>query len=267
MSRKNARSSSRAAPGSKRTSRIYLAREPAVAAPASWSRFPTEAADDYQLVRDLITAGMDVARINTGHDGPDIWLRMVENIERAKAETGRACRISIDLEGPKLRTGELQPGRGVFAILPARDPMGKVSSAGPRATGGRGRSVGGDGAGGPRASRVHRLGRGRGLHSLHRCAWKEARAADRAQGWARLAARKLAYGVSRDGDEAGAAPAGIRRDVSVRDRSATADRESDRPHTGRDPDPASRTAPRERRPRSNADGTVAKPAHISCRAA
>jgi len=87
---------------------------------------PTEAADDYGLVRAMLTTGMDLARINCAHDDEASWLRMAHNIERAKAETGRDCRIVMDLAGPKLRTGELRPGPGVICIRPKRDVFGRV---------------------------------------------------------------------------------------------------------------------------------------------
>ena len=87
---------------------------------------PMDAADDYKLVYDLIESGMDVARINCAHDDRAIWLRMIENINRAKEETGRNCRIMMDLAGPKLRTGDLLPGPGVVRIRPKRDSLGRV---------------------------------------------------------------------------------------------------------------------------------------------
>jgi pyruvate kinase len=87
---------------------------------------PEEAADDFQLVHDLITSGMDIARINCAHDNESTWLRMVENVTRAKKETGRDCKITMDLAGPKIRTGDLLPGPGVVRIRPKRDSLGRV---------------------------------------------------------------------------------------------------------------------------------------------
>jgi pyruvate kinase len=87
---------------------------------------PEEAADDYQLVQDLITSGMDIARINCAHDDETTWLRMIENITRAKKEMQRGCKITMDLAGPKIRTGDLLPGPGVLRIRPKRDSLGTV---------------------------------------------------------------------------------------------------------------------------------------------
>jgi pyruvate kinase len=89
---------------------------------------PTEAADDYQLVRDLMTAGMNSARINCAHDGPEVWSRMVANIRKARKNTGRSCSICMDLGGPKLRTGPMRPGPKVVHLQPERDALGKVSA-------------------------------------------------------------------------------------------------------------------------------------------
>ena len=89
---------------------------------------PGEAADNYELVRDLIAGGMDCARINCAHDTPDVWERMVNNISKAKKETGRECRICIDIAGPKLRTGAFEPGPRVLKLRPTRDVLGRVLS-------------------------------------------------------------------------------------------------------------------------------------------
>jgi len=87
---------------------------------------PTEAADEYQLVCDMITSGMDIARINCAHDNEATWSRMIDNINQAKKETGQNCKIMMDLAGPKLRTGNLLPGPGVLHIRPKRDSLGRV---------------------------------------------------------------------------------------------------------------------------------------------
>ncbi|MGO8862810.1 MAG: pyruvate kinase [Acidimicrobiales bacterium] len=85
---------------------------------------PTEAADDYGLVRCLVSRGMDIARINGAHDGPGLWEKMADNVEKAVVETHRSCRISVDLPGPKLRTGPLEPGPRVSRLRPERDLRG-----------------------------------------------------------------------------------------------------------------------------------------------
>jgi pyruvate kinase len=66
---------------------------------------PAAAADDYEIVHELVRLGMDVARINCSHDDADAWRRMAAHVRRAEAETGRPCRVSMDLGGPRARTG------------------------------------------------------------------------------------------------------------------------------------------------------------------
>ena len=87
---------------------------------------PGEAGTDYLLVRDLVAAGMDCMRINCAHDDAAVWERMVEHLRRANHEVQRACRLSMDIGGPKLRTGALVSGPSVLKIKPRRDALGLV---------------------------------------------------------------------------------------------------------------------------------------------
>jgi pyruvate kinase len=89
---------------------------------------PTEAADDYKLVRKLFNSGMNSARINCAHDDAQVWERMIKNIKKAKKQTGRNCKICMDLGGPKLRTGSMRQGPKVVHLTPERDLLGKVTS-------------------------------------------------------------------------------------------------------------------------------------------
>jgi pyruvate kinase len=87
---------------------------------------PSEAADNPDLVTEMLAAGMNLARINCAHDDPDTWRLMVNNVRQAARDAGTECRIVMDLSGPKLRTGELKPGPRVIHIRPKRDPLGRV---------------------------------------------------------------------------------------------------------------------------------------------
>jgi len=69
---------------------------------------PSEAAQDYRLVRGLIDHGMNVARINCAHDDADAWEAMVAYVRRAASESGHPCKIAMDLGGPKSRTADLR---------------------------------------------------------------------------------------------------------------------------------------------------------------
>ena len=87
---------------------------------------PTEAAGDYGLVKKLVAAGMDVARINCAHDGPVQWRAMTALVRRAAHAADRPVRILMDLGGPKLRTDSLPPGPTVLKLRPKRDDVGRV---------------------------------------------------------------------------------------------------------------------------------------------
>ena len=88
---------------------------------------PSEAADDYTLVTELVRQGMDCMRINCAHDSSEQWARMVAHLRRVEEQQGRSCRILMDLAGPKVRTGPLEPGPAVVKFRPRRDPQGRVT--------------------------------------------------------------------------------------------------------------------------------------------
>lgn len=86
-----------------------------------------EAAEDPALLRTWIDQGMDAVRINCAHDGPREWERMLANLRMAERGSGHELRVLMDLAGPKLRTGPLEPGPRVVKIRPVRDELGRVS--------------------------------------------------------------------------------------------------------------------------------------------
>jgi len=87
---------------------------------------PSEAGHDYTLVHNLLKQGMDCMRINCAHDDAETWARMIEHLRRAEQSLGRSCRVMMDLAGPKLRTGPLEPGPAVLRVRPCRDDFGRV---------------------------------------------------------------------------------------------------------------------------------------------
>ena len=60
-------------------------------------------AGDYQAIKELIESGMNVIRINCAHDGPEVWQKIIDNVRKAEAETGKTCKVSMDIAGPKAR--------------------------------------------------------------------------------------------------------------------------------------------------------------------
>lgn len=89
---------------------------------------PPEAAEDSALVDRMTEAGMDIARVNCAHDGPEAWASMIGFVRDSAARRGRAGRVAMDLGGPKLRTGPIEQGPKVLKLRPARDASGVVAA-------------------------------------------------------------------------------------------------------------------------------------------
>src|SRR5690606_29369566 len=83
---------------------------------------PSIAASDKQFTKSLIDLGMDSARINCAHDDETIWKRIINNIRA----NGNSCKITMDLAGPKIRTGKMKPGHKVIHIKPKKNELGKM---------------------------------------------------------------------------------------------------------------------------------------------
>ncbi len=89
---------------------------------------PAEAATDCAMVLSMVRAGMECARINCAHDDASTWGAIARNVRTAAAEAGRACRILMDLGGPKLRTDLRGSDPGVLRWHPKRNALGRVTT-------------------------------------------------------------------------------------------------------------------------------------------
>jgi pyruvate kinase len=89
---------------------------------------PAEAAADYDFVHTMIVNGMDCMRINCAYDDASAWSKMIAHARRASNETGKSCRVLMDLAGPKLRTGEIKCGPEVMKWHPHRNVYGALKS-------------------------------------------------------------------------------------------------------------------------------------------
>jgi len=69
------------------------------------------ASESPAALRALARAGMDVARINFSHGAHDDHARYIENARAAAAAEGRILAILADLQGPKLRVGDIAAGQ------------------------------------------------------------------------------------------------------------------------------------------------------------
>ncbi|MBN2552517.1 MAG: pyruvate kinase, partial [Spirochaetales bacterium] len=70
------------------------------------------ASSSAEVLRALVDAGMDVARINFSHGSPDSNGALIKAIQKLREQTGRNVGILQDLGGPKIRVGPL-PMEGV----------------------------------------------------------------------------------------------------------------------------------------------------------
>lgn len=68
------------------------------------------ATDDRESIRALIDAGMDVARMNFSHGSHEDHARRIGIVREEAAKVGRVVPILQDLQGPKIRLGEMQDG-------------------------------------------------------------------------------------------------------------------------------------------------------------
>ncbi len=87
------------------------------------------ACDDPAVMRRMIEAGMDVARLNFSHGSLDDHARRIALIRSAAEGAGRRVAVMADLPGPKMRIGRLEPeavtlGPGDPFTLTTRDATG-----------------------------------------------------------------------------------------------------------------------------------------------
>ncbi|MBW8446579.1 MAG: hypothetical protein K0M49_13195 [Arenimonas sp.] len=92
---------------------------------------PSEAADGPDFILDLARRGMDVARINCAHDGPEAWRAMAGFARAAGAATGRDITVLMDIAGPKIRTAAVQVPDKKSRLQPG-DRIRLVASGVPR---------------------------------------------------------------------------------------------------------------------------------------
>ena len=93
---------------------------------AFMTTLPALATEQASLIGDLIEAGLPIARINCGQDGPEVWSDLVARVRSAAATAGSDVRIAMDLAGPKIRIGALPSQPGVVDARPQRNRYGKL---------------------------------------------------------------------------------------------------------------------------------------------
>ncbi|MBN1299143.1 MAG: pyruvate kinase [Actinobacteria bacterium] len=63
---------------------------------------------DVSMLESLILNGMDVARINTSHSSKEDARSIINDIRKLSLKYGKNTAIMLDLQGPKIRTGDLE---------------------------------------------------------------------------------------------------------------------------------------------------------------
>src|SRR5512141_2708553 len=64
-----------------------------------------------EVIAELVTSGMDVARINFSHGTAEEHKAYVHAVRAAAHSARRSVAVMVDLPGPKLRLGELDGGQ------------------------------------------------------------------------------------------------------------------------------------------------------------
>jgi len=93
------------------------------------------ATSSYEQIKDLIDAGMNVARLNMSHGEHAIHAESYANVRRAANELGQGVGIVADLQGPKIRLGRFANGpvdlvNGAEFTITTEDILGDVTQCG-----------------------------------------------------------------------------------------------------------------------------------------
>jgi len=69
------------------------------------------ASESPEMLKALIEAGMDVARLNFSHGTYDEHALRIKRVRKAAADAGKHIGLMLDIKGPKIRTGKIEGGR------------------------------------------------------------------------------------------------------------------------------------------------------------
>jgi pyruvate kinase len=89
---------------------------------------PSAKEADRAWMTKALRAGMNVLRINCAHEAEREWEQVVSALGEARKDTGKECRVLMDLAGPKIRTGPMAAGRQIATWKPARDDIGRAKA-------------------------------------------------------------------------------------------------------------------------------------------
>ena len=84
------------------------------------------ASEDKTVIRKMMEAGLNVVRLNCSHGSYEQYKKIVHNVRVLEKETGKSVSILMDLQGPKIRFGNLKDDkllvhRGDLLTLSTKD--------------------------------------------------------------------------------------------------------------------------------------------------
>src|SRR5947209_20111850 len=88
-----------------------------------------------EKVRQLVDAGMDAARLNLSHGSHADHAARAELVRAVQEEVGRPLALIGDLQGPKIRVGDLgqplqlRPGEDITIVCADEAPDGELPTA------------------------------------------------------------------------------------------------------------------------------------------
>ncbi|HQB62681.1 MAG TPA: pyruvate kinase, partial [Spirochaetota bacterium] len=72
--------------------------------------------NDIEVIKQLLSAGMNIARLNFSHSNHEYHKSMIEKIRKASSETRIPVAILLDTKGPEIRTGNIKDGKTITLI-------------------------------------------------------------------------------------------------------------------------------------------------------
>ncbi len=92
------------------------------------------ASNNKDTLRDLIEAGVDIFRLNFSHGTHEDHARVIKYVRELNDELGTHVCLLQDLQGPKIRVGEVEKGaklrKGDVFTITTRDMIGNSAMAG-----------------------------------------------------------------------------------------------------------------------------------------
>src|ERR1051326_4562871 len=79
------------------------------------------ASDSEDMLARLISAGMNVARLNFSHGDHDYHRKVIRRIKQVRRAMDKPVAILQDLQGPKIRVGLIGGGTGFVNLMPGQE--------------------------------------------------------------------------------------------------------------------------------------------------